>query len=54
MLTGMTDVRTADAAKRLGVETTGIEIIDEADRVERDPRRNRRRAWRRFLPGLSG
>ena len=33
MLTGMTDVRTADAAKRLGVETTGIEIIDEADRT---------------------
>ncbi|KGN36229.1 purine-cytosine permease family protein [Knoellia subterranea] len=29
----MTDVRTADAAKRLGVETTGIEIIDEADRT---------------------
>jgi purine-cytosine permease-like protein len=33
MLTGMTDVRTADAAKRLGVETTGIEIIDEAERT---------------------
>ncbi|MFC7486088.1 purine-cytosine permease family protein [Knoellia sp. CPCC 206453] len=29
----MTDVRTADAAKRLGVETTGIEIIDEAERT---------------------
>ncbi|MFW5471198.1 purine-cytosine permease family protein [Knoellia sp. CPCC 206435] len=29
----MTDVRTADAARRLGVETTGIEIIDEADRT---------------------
>jgi purine-cytosine permease-like protein len=26
-------VRTADAAKRLGVETTGIEIIDEAERT---------------------
>ena len=33
MLTGMTDVRTADAAKRLGVETTGIEIIDESART---------------------
>ena len=33
MLTGMSDVRTADAARRLGVETTGIEIIDEADRT---------------------
>ncbi|KGN41503.1 allantoin permease [Knoellia aerolata DSM 18566] len=33
MLTGMTDVRSADAAKRLGVETTGIEIIDEAART---------------------
>ncbi|WP_404385434.1 cytosine permease [Knoellia locipacati] len=29
----MTDVRTADAAKRLGVETTGIEIIDESART---------------------
>ncbi|KRE40887.1 purine-cytosine permease family protein [Knoellia sp. Soil729] len=29
----MTDVRTADAAQRLGVETTGIEIIDEAERT---------------------
>jgi len=33
MLTGMTDVRTPDAAKRLGVETTGIEIIDESART---------------------
>lgn len=33
MLTDMTDVRTADAAKRLGVETTGIEIIDESART---------------------
>ncbi len=33
MLTGMTDVRTADATQRLGVETTGIEIIDEAERT---------------------
>ncbi|MFC7491022.1 MULTISPECIES: purine-cytosine permease family protein [unclassified Knoellia] len=29
----MTDVRTAEAAQRLGVETTGIEIIDEAERT---------------------
>lgn len=29
-------------------------IIDEVDRVERDPRRDRRRAWSRFLPALAG
>lgn len=33
MLASMTDVRSADAAKRLGVETTGIEIIDESART---------------------
>src|SRR6476660_4659248 len=34
MLAGMTETTVA-ATKRLGVETTGIEIIDEADRTAR-------------------
>jgi para-nitrobenzyl esterase len=29
-------------------------IIDDEDRIERDPRRDRRRAWLRFLPALAG
>jgi len=29
-------------------------IIAEVDRVEHDPRRDRRRAWSRFLPALAG
>jgi len=29
-------------------------VIDDVDRIEADPRRERRRAWNRFLPGLAG
>jgi para-nitrobenzyl esterase len=29
-------------------------VIDDEDRIERDPRRERRRAWNRFLPALAG
>lgn len=29
-------------------------VIDEEDRVEADPRRERRRAWHRFIPSLAG
>jgi len=29
-------------------------VIDEVDRIEQDPRRERRRAWNRFLPALAG
>jgi para-nitrobenzyl esterase len=29
-------------------------VIDDEDRIERDPRRQRRRAWNRFLPALAG
>jgi carboxylesterase type B len=29
-------------------------VIDEEDRIEVDPRRERRRAWNRFLPALAG
>lgn len=29
-------------------------VIDDADRIEHDPRRDRRRAWNRFLPALVG
>jgi para-nitrobenzyl esterase len=29
-------------------------VIDEANRVEDDPRREQRRAWHRFLPALAG
>ena len=29
-------------------------VIDEDDRIESDPRRQRRRAWHRFLPALAG
>ena len=29
-------------------------VIDDEDRVESDPRRERRRAWNRFIPSLAG
>jgi para-nitrobenzyl esterase len=29
-------------------------VIDDADRIESDPRRVRRRAWNRFIPALAG
>jgi para-nitrobenzyl esterase len=29
-------------------------VIDQEDRIEEDPRRERRRAWNRFLPWLAG
>lgn len=35
MLAGMTEPNTLEATRRLGVETTGIEIIDEAERTAR-------------------
>lgn len=43
-----------DAWPRYEERVRSTLVIDEEDRVEADPRRERRRAWHRFIPSLAG
>jgi para-nitrobenzyl esterase len=44
----------SEAWPRYEERTRRTLVIDEEDRIEPDPRRERRRAWTRFIPSLSG
>lgn len=45
---------TSEAWPRYEERTRSTLIIDAEDRIEADPRRERRRAWNRFIPSLAG
>ncbi|MBT2499173.1 carboxylesterase/lipase family protein [Agromyces sp. ISL-38] len=44
----------AEAWPRYEERTRSTLIVDAEDRIEADPRRERRRAWNRFIPSLAG
>jgi carboxylesterase type B len=44
----------AEEWPRYGERARSTLIIDDEDRIEADPRRDRRRAWNRFIPSLAG
>ena len=44
----------AEEWPRYGERVRSTLVIDDEDHVEADPRRDRRRAWNRFIPSLAG